>query len=245
MRESANDNRTRMATDNHRSEICSLCSDLLSHRRDAVLSAFLIGSCARGAENEITSDVDILLVTESYAPRNRVEDIEEVFAQSRLPFDIVAVDAEPLQSDEFPTVVRFLVKPTGGLIWQDDPRTDTLLARQDAAECGVFLGGTDPGFRPKPVPWRLLRRSILAVFPHIRPRFKNPALSLARVRYSLHTQSLCSKQAAGEWGLTNMSGHYSTMLRLDLEAYATGRKAPLPSGILAELENEIRSELLE
>ena len=223
-------------------EIRTLCSQAIAKHRDAVVAAFLAGSHARGVANDATSDVDVLLVTRPAASRSQLEHLGVAFARLPLPIDAVAVDSAELHSGRFPTAVRFLVKPERGAIWQDRPRADTLLAREDAAGCGVFLGGSDAGFRPKPVSWPLLVRSVAAVFPHIRTRFKNPALSLARVLYAHRTHALCSKAAAGEWGLINMDPRFAEVLGLDLDAYAAGRRPSLAADVLTELERDIKLE---
>lgn len=89
------------------------------------------------------------------------------------------------------------------------------------------------------MPWDLLLKSIVYLFPHLRQRFKNPALSLTRVAFSIRFHRLCSKAEAGTWALSELGVESHDLFMADLESYASGTKPELSPNKLLQLEQEI------
>ena len=215
-----------------------LSTEIDSRHVDTVLAAITVGSVARGASNATTSDVDVLVVIEDQASDKDTFKLAKTLDQVTFPLDALVIRHSSIQLNTFPTEVEFLVKPQG-VVWPERLREDTLLTRQDAAECGIWIAGSNSHYNVACVPWDLLLKSIAYIFPHLRQRFKNPALSLARAAFSIHLHRLCSKAEAGTWALSELGVEYHDLFMADLESYESGTKSELSPDKLLQLEQEI------
>jgi predicted nucleotidyltransferase len=221
-------------SDHSRSVACECAAAI-----DSVRAVFLIGSAARHAYNSHTSDVDLLLALGDDCSLTELKTVIEVLNASTLRIDATLIRNSGLRDIRHPTRVEALVKPNGNVIWPKEPKRDALLPIQDAAECGLWIGGSDPHYKITQVPWDLLRQSIDYVFPFLRTHFKNPSLSLARAAYTYHHRSMCSKSDAGTWALSEFDPKFHEMIANDLSSYRVGSRYSCPDEMLRKMESMI------
>ena len=223
--------------------------DLISHAlavageaataSEPIQAIFLIGSAARDAHNSSTSDVDLLIVINDDVTETRLRKAIDVLKSSALPIDATMIRDSAFTKASYPTKVEMQIKPDGNEIRPIDPKCDTLLSIQDAAECGIWLGGYDRNYKIPKVPWDLLKQSVDYVFPFLRTHFKNPSLSLSRAAYTYKNRRMCSKIEAGSWALSELDPRYHQMIADDLSSYRVGSRYTCPADLLTELETTI------
>lgn len=206
----------------------------------SVLAVHVTGSVARASANRLTSDIDVLIAVDDDCPHVELRALADILGRSALPIDAVVIRHTNLVQIAYPTTVEVLIKPIGPAVWPNAPKHDALLAIQDAAECGLWVCGSEQDYRIVPVPWNVLRRSIDYLLPFLGTQFKNPSLSLCRAAYSYRRHRLCSKMDAGTWALTEMEQKFHEMIVGDLSSYRTGSPYECSKELLGDLEREVR-----
>lgn len=200
-----------------------------------VVGIYLYGSLARGCWHEQTSDVDLLVITDSAMSEDGGAALLRVHREAGHALDVTAVTREQLIVDTVPTPIDFLLKPIEGgrLVRLPEGCRDFLLQRQDAHECGCTLAGRPAREIVPPVPWPALARCLAGLLPHLVPSFKNPTLMLCRVAYACQHRALCSKAEAGEWALEHLEESWQPLIATALQCYAAGvseeRREDLPA----------------
>ena len=203
---------------------------LWAHRVTRALGAelagmYLYGSLPHGCFHPATSDVDVVVVTERPCSEAVTSEIVKAHIEATIPVDATFATRCQIEVDETPTPVDFVVKPMDGgkLVRLPEGHRDFLLQRQDVCECGMAVAGRPAREIVRPVPWEALSRCLDDLFPHIVPRFKNPALMLCRAAYAFTRRALCSKKAAGEWAVRELDESWRPLIRAALAKYASGQ----------------------
>ena len=196
---------------------------------------YLGGSLARGCYQPDTSDIDLLVVIEGPLSGHKQEQMLGILQRLAKPFDLTFVTAAQLNQDRFPTPVEFLLKMNSQIVHKPEGSRDFLLQRQDLWECGIDLVGRS--LELEPAPWGLLQKCIDHVFPHILPKFRNPALMLCRCVYAVRHRRLCSKQDAGRWAQTALEPRFRSLVDQDLQGYSRSTRVRLARDELRAFED--------
>ena len=185
---------------------------------------YVYGSLARGCFHPATSDVDVVVVTEGPCSEAVISDVLRAHEEAGVPIDATFVTRSQMDVNETPTPVEFVVKPVGDqrLVRSREGLRDFLLQRQDVYECDAAVVGEPAREVVKPVPWDALARCLHYLFPHILPRFKNPALMLSRMAYAFASRKLCSKRTAGDWARGVLDEEWRPLIEQALAKYAGG-----------------------
>lgn len=189
-----------------------------------LVGIYLYGSLARGCHSPHTSDVDLLMVTREPCSDPALAAVAEAHAGAGFPVDLLSVTRAQIGLDVTPTPFDFAVMAAapGAIVRPAGGKGDLLLIRQDVYDCDSALAGEPTREVVRSVPWPLLAQSLEFLFPHIVPRFKNPALMLCRVVYAFANRVLCSKQTAGEWALDRLDPTWQPVIQVALDKYRTG-----------------------
>jgi len=200
------------------------CAALAEAVGDGLVGVYLYGSLARGCFHPGTSDVDVVVVTEGPCSEVVVSKIVKAHGEAGVPVDATFVTRSQIGVEETPTPVEFVLKPGGEerVVRLPEGHGDFLLQRQDVYDCEAAIVGEPAREVVRPVPWEALARCLDYLFPHIVPRFKNPALMLSRIAYAFANRKLCSKRDAGEWAMGALGEEWRPLVAEALEKYAAG-----------------------
>ena len=201
--------------------------DLAEAAGGMLLGAYVYGSLARGCFHPATSDVDVLAVTDGPCPEPVIRAVLRIHAEAPCPVDAVFATRGQLDEQTFPAPIDFLIKPgpAGGVVRLPDGSRDFPLQRQDTHGKGVAVIGPPASEMIGPLPWQLVAEALEYLFPHVVPRFKNPALTLCRIAHAHAHHALCSKREAGRWALEAFPSQWHRLIREELACYAEGRPA--------------------
>jgi aminoglycoside adenylyltransferase-like protein/nucleotidyltransferase-like protein len=196
---------------------------------DDFVGAYLVGSFALGAADE-WSDADFIVVTE-----RRLADEEPIRQLHAELFDRPTRWAHHLEGSYAPRAILRNVDPertpfffldhgSRELVWDD--HCNTALVRWTLRNHGVTLAGPDPRDLVEPVAPDDLRneaRRFLGDFAdwaqHTdmnRWRQSYIVLSVCRMRCTLATATVVSKQAAAEWALDDLDDEWHDLIRAAL-----------------------------
>ena len=226
-----------------RSDIRSAVQGLEEALHPILEGIWLGGSLARGCYSQGVSDVDLLVVASEPVGSQSRERALGIIRPLVTPFDIVVVRGDQLVTDSHPTPIDFLVKMNHEIVQFPEGSRDFLLARQDVAEAGIALVTTADTIDVPPVPWHLVEKSILCIFPHVTTRFHHPALSLCKAIHAIRMRRLSSKKEAGEWGLAEAGARFRSLIQDDLTGYLAGAKPDLEPNLLRDFESDCNSIL--
>lgn len=189
-----------------------------------LVGVYLYGSLARGCFHPGTSDVDVVVVTEGPCSGAAIPKIVKAYEEAGVPVDATFATRSQMGVDETPTPVEFVLKPGGEerVVRLPEGHGDFLLQRQDVYDCDAAIVGEPAREVVKPVPWEALARCLDYLFPHIVPRFRNPALMLSRIAYAFANRKLCSKREAGEWAMGALGEEWRPLVAEALGKYAAG-----------------------
>ena len=200
------------------------CAALAEAVGDGLVGVYLYGSLARGCFHPGTSDVDVVAVTEVPCSEAVISKIVTAHEEAGVPVDATFATRSQIGVDETPTPVEFVLKSGGAerVVRLPEGHGDFLLQRQDVYDCDTAIVGEAAREVVRPVPWEALARCLDYLFPHIVPRFKNPALMLSRMAYAFANRKLCSKRTAGEWAMGVLGEEWRPLVAEALEKYAAG-----------------------
>ena len=182
-----------------------------------VVGIYLYGSSARGAHRPPASDVDLLVVSRSGCPDDRVPGLVRAQAAARVSgarVDALFATLAQVAADELPATLDLVLPPDAEP--QRSPRNRGMmfpLDRQDAWECGVALFGPPVREVVPPVSREVLQASLAWVFPHLAGNFKNPELMLCRATCGFLEGRLCSKPEAGRWALKVLGARWRGLIK--------------------------------
>lgn len=191
---------------------------------DQLVGIYIYGSLAHRCYHPATSDVDLVVVTESPCSEDAVSQILAASERSGIPIDATFITRSQLCTEETPTPVDFVLKPAGAdrVIRLPQGQKDFLLQRQDVYDCNLALAGPCAGDIMRPVPREALAACLDYLFPNVLPRFKNAALMLCRIAHAFSNQALCSKRDAGQWARDAFDQRWRSMIDTALSRYANG-----------------------
>ena len=187
-----------------------------------LLGIYIFGSLARGCFNETTSDIDLMVISDSTCSPDAVSQISTAHQRLALAVDAVFISSQQVNHNSVPTPIDFLLKPEGSIIRKAAGSLDFIINRQDVYDCGIAVFGPEAKHLVKAVPWELQKEAITQLYPFVIARFKNPVLMLCRMVYALCNQQLCSKVAAGKWALSAFAAEWSQLINRGLAEYCSG-----------------------
>jgi predicted nucleotidyltransferase len=207
-----------------REELATWAGGVAEAVGDGLVGVYLYGSLAHGCFHPETSDVDVVVVTEGPCSEAMISRIARAHEEAGVLIDGTFATRSQMGVDETPTPVEFVLKPMGEerVVRLPGGHGDFLLQRQDVYDCDAAIVGGPAREVVRPVPWAALARCLDYLFPHIVPRFKNPALMLSRIAYAFANQRFCSKREAGEWAMGVLGEEWRPLVAEALEKYADG-----------------------
>lgn len=201
---------------------------------DNFIGLYLSGSLALGGFDPVTSDVDILVVTEKPLSDPEFANIAALHARMspdvseyRLPYDVTYVDRATLR--RFAPGQKHVKVGHGEPVHRGDHRPNSVLERWTVREHSIVVAGPDPKTLIDPVSPDEMRQ---AVRDELRYRLRAwteriwppeefahrgaqafEVETVCRALYTLRSGALCAKGEALDWGLQTLPERWRDLIR--------------------------------
>lgn len=192
--------------------------------RSSLVGIYLYGSRVNSEELGVYSDFDFVIVVQDEITEALKSCLLQLAGDIALPLDVTYVTRRQLNVDIVPTPLQFVIRSIekAKLFRVPNGSVDFPFVRQDVSQHGKCLQGSDISKTFRAVPDWLLKQTLVKALPLI-SRFSYQSLQLSRLLYTYSSNDICSKAAAGHWGLKHLDTRWHQIIKADLSHYLTGQ----------------------